>query len=152
MGNLNYTDIQNALNSFDTENVIFKKYNGTCEKKLVPKHGYCKLMKVIPNESIKIYLKQELEAVIMISDPSFSSYFQHSDNLMTGDRILTKTKGKIVTEYKLQMKENIRETHDGSCSNYPTARHDKFEDCIANEYEERIMHGTYIRWFYMSKK
>ena len=152
--NLTYTEIETAVFKFDRDNVIFE-HNVTNEIKLVIKHGMCKLLKVIPKEHIMIEIKQELEAIITISDPSFSSYFQLSDDLTTGERIFIKATSKSKrSRYKIQLEEHIRETYDATCANYPTARYDKFEDCIAHEYEEQIMSelGCMIPWMSSNKQ
>ena len=155
VGNMTYKETERAMfkfYDFDKENVIFADYNDPNEIKLMPKHGLCKLMKVIPKEKIEIHVNQELEAIIIISDSNFVSYYQLSDDLTTGDRVFNKatpsSKTKISTRYKIQLKESIRETNDGTCANYPTKRYDKFEECIAIEYEERIMPelGCMIPW------
>ena len=152
---MTYAEIERAMFKFDDmdkDNVIFADFNDPNEIKLVPKHGLCKLMKVIPKEKIEIHINQELEAIIIISDSNFVSYFQLSDDLTTGDRIFNKaspsSKTKMSTRYKIQLKENIRETNDGTCANYPTARYEKFEECITEEYEELIMSelGCMIPW------
>ena len=143
-GTQSFQELLDTLFTSSTENVRFHRNdNDTVTKFLLPV-GVCKILQVYPTskQDVEIGVEDGLYT-ITVSDPAYSSNFQLSDHLMTGDKILSKpesTEGiKIFSDYRIQLTETIKDTKDGSCTIYPNENHHSFHDCVTQEMEEKVM-------------
>ena len=143
-GTQSFQDLLDTLYTSGTENVKFRlNDNDTVTKFLLPV-GVCKILQVYPTskQDVEIEAKDGLYT-ITVSDPAYSSNFQLSDHLMTGDKILSKqdsTEGnKIYSDYRIQLTERIKNTKDGSCTEYPNENYQSFHDCVAQEMEGKVL-------------
>ena len=143
-GTQNFQELLNTLYTSSTENVKFRRNdNDTVTKFLLPV-GVCKILQVYPTskQDVEIEAKDGLYT-ITVSDPAYSSNFQLSDHLMTGDKILSKpesTEGnKIYSSYHIQLTETITDTKDGSCTEYPNENYHSYLDCVDQEMEEKVL-------------
>ena len=86
---------------------------------------------------------------IFISDTAAATTFQLPYSLLSGDRVLVK-QSEIGSwaEYKIKITENIVETNDGTCVDYPNGWHKSYSDCIDAELQDKMMPvlGCTVPW------
>ena len=86
---------------------------------------------------------------LFISDPAAARAFQLPYSLLSGDRIQVKQSNKgSWSDYKIKITENIVETKDGPCIDYPNDGHKSYSDCIDADLRGMIVPvlGCMIPW------
>ena len=152
-GDLNFAETMNTLYTSGTENIVFVNHSTNVQEKYTMKHGICKILATKSGlDYLNIMFKKGVDYSITVSDPNFSSHFQLSDDLMQGDKILTKpyfsSETEVFTQYKIVLEETITEANYGTCTVYPNQQYHNFTDCFDEEMRKKILPvlGCMIPW------
>ena len=143
----------NTLYASGTEDIVFANHSTNVQEKYTMKHGICKILDLKSGLGyLDIMFKKGLDYTITVSDPNFASHFQLSDDLMQGDKILTKLyfspETKVFTQYKIVLEETIMEANYGTCTVYPNWQYHNFTHCFDEEMRKKMLPvlGCMIPW------
>ena len=120
------------------------------DKFLIP-YGLCQTFEGQPPSFMAIGLKDVRRSTynIHITDPAASTTFQLPYSLMSGAKLVKKSSRRASwASFNIKITEKILQTNDGTCIDYPNARHKSYSDCVDAELQGKIVPtlGCMVPW------
>ena len=126
-------------------------FTGLFSDKFIIPYGVCQAFQGRPPSFMAIGLKDvhRFSYSIHISDPAATTTFQLPYSLMSGAKLVKETSQRASwVSFNIKITEQILQTDDGTCMEYPNARHKSYLDCVDAELRAKIVPtlGCMVPW------